>query len=125
MTYQEIKKQIKMLEGLKVGAEKQVTGYRTKEVCTQIGQGDYVPTGRYEVVPEYTYVQPACNLKIDKEIERLMRLPEYQAGKAEEEEKKHARFIQQKAKRYRKELEELNERKAYLEKWLAENDIEG
>lgn len=125
MTYQEIKKQIKMLEGLKVEAKKEVTGYRTNEIYTQIGFHDYMPTGRFETVPEYTYVQPACNLKINKEIERLMRLPEYQAGKAEEEEKKHARFIQQKAKRYRKELEELNERKAYLEKWLAENDIEG
>lgn len=124
MTYQEIKKQIKMLEGLRADAKKEITGYRADEIYTQVGFHDYMPTGKYEVVPEYTYVQPACNLKIDKEIERLMRLPEYQVGKAEEEEKRHARFIKQKAKRYRNELAELNERKAYLESWLAEYDVE-
>lgn len=94
MTYKEIKRQIKILEGLRADAKKEIAGYRTDEIYTQVGFHDYMPTGKYEVVPEYTYVQPACNLKIDKEIERLMRLPEYQVGKAEEEKKKTCSFYQ-------------------------------
>ena len=43
-----------------------------------------------------------------------------EAYKAVLTEEKKEKALEAKAKRYRKELKELNERKAYLEKWLAD-----
>lgn len=60
--------------------------------------------------------------KIAIKAEKLgMTVEEYKAKKEEEEK---AKAFKAKVKRYHAELEELNKRKAYLEKWLAENEVE-
>lgn len=47
-----------------------------------------------------------------------------EAYKAKKEKERAEKALKAKIKRYRAELEELNERTAYLEKWLAENEVE-
>ena len=92
--YKEIKKQIRFLEKIKEGQKVYVTEKR--EITKCYGHGDFEGTGKY---------------KIDEEIRRL-----YELIKPEEERKALIR----KKKRYEKELAELEDRKAYLEKWLAD-----
>lgn len=60
------------------------------------------------------------NQKIARKAEKEgLTVEEY---KARETKRKEEKALKAKAKRYKKELEELNNRKAYLEKWLAENE---
>ena len=116
-TYKQIKREIRELEALKENGTIQ-TGYALKEVVRTAGHGEYEGTGRYELVP--TYGAANVNTKIEKRIDALKNLKAYKEGKAIEDAKAEAKKREAKAKRYKKELAELNERRAYLEKWLAE-----
>lgn len=117
--YNEIKKEIEKLEALKKNAV--VYTETTKEIVATEGHGIFVNTGRYEVVGEWKTDKNKV-AEIEKEIAELKNLDTYKDGKTKEEAKEIERAKRAKAKRYRKELAELENRKAYLEKWLAENE---
>ena len=104
--YKEIKKQIRFLEKIKEGQKVYVTEKR--EITKCYGHGDFEGTGKYR---KFGYYKQANTPEIDEEIRRL-----YELIKPEEERKALIR----KKKRYEKELAELEDRKAYLEKWLAD-----
>lgn len=117
--YNEIKKEIKKLEALKRTAV--VYTEVTREIILTEGHGTFTNTGRYETVGEWRTDRTKVE-EINKEIAKLKDLEAYKEGKALEEAKEVIRAKKEKARRYRKELKELENRKAYLEKWLAENE---
>ena len=121
-TYNQIKREIRELEALKSNTTVQ-TGYTIREIGHTVGHGAFEGTGHYEIAPTYGRDESA-NIKIDKKIDALKNLKAYKEGKAQEDAHKAAKAKEYKVKRYRKELAELEERKAYLERWLAENEAE-
>lgn len=107
-----IKKKIDALWDEKRKAQHCVIGYTLTENTRCEGHGVFVPTNGYHETPVIGQDTEAIK-RIDAEIQKL-ETPEYLAIK-------NNKFITAKAKRYKKELEGLNKRKAYLEKWLEEN----
>lgn len=109
MTYNQTVKEIKRLYELKNQAYDEVTFIQQKNVCE--GHGMFRPT---EVLHKVTERVPrtAEQDAIQKQIDAL---------EATIYDEKERRFIKAKRKRYEKELAELKDRMAYLEKWLAEN----
>lgn len=116
-TYKEIKKEINNLCEEYNNAVTYETRYKNKVVYTGWNEG-------YETDEKVSYLEKVADeekrAEIKAKIEKLASLPEYIEGKEAENKKSEERNNRYKAKRYRKELEELNERKAYLEKWLTE-----
>ena len=113
MTKNEIKKAIETLNNkiLEAGHYE----IRPQEIVKAEGHGMFYGTGVYvskEVwKPDFEKIA-----EIKAEINRLANLYRELYGAKEEERARKAKI-----KRYEKELKELEERKAYLEKWLAEN----
>lgn len=113
MTKNEIKKAIAELNDRIA-----FTGHYEIEKCEQVrmdGHGMFVGTGVY-VSKEIWKPDFEKIAEIKAEINRLANLYRELYGAKEEEQARKAKI-----KRYEKELKELEERKAYLEKWLAEN----
>ena len=92
-------------------AERTEVGYKIEEAVRCDGHGIFVPTGEFHKVPVYGDKKRIAELT---EQIATLETDEYLAFEKAERNKA-------KEKRYRKELAELNKRKAYLEKWLAEN----
>jgi len=111
MSYTSDMKKIKELEEAKRNAVIR-TNYRTVT-------GVHPWTGETITTVEYDeYVDTLAITKIDAEIRKL------EEANAEAIAKAEAKRKADKAKRYRKELEELELRKTYLEKWLSEYEEE-
>jgi hypothetical protein len=92
-------------------AERTEVGYTIREKARCEGHGIFVPTGEFHKVPVF-----GDKKRIAELTEQIATLETDEYLAFEKAEKNKA-----KERRYRKELEELNKRKAYLEKWLAEN----
>lgn len=109
--YNAIKKTITHLNIQIQKAEHTEVGYEMEEKFRCNGHGIFIPTGEFHKVPVYGDKKRIAELT---EQIAALETDEYLAfDKAERNKAKE--------KRYRKELAELNKRKAYLEKWLAEN----
>ena len=113
MTKNEIKKAIETLNNkiLEAGHYE----IRPQEIVKAEGHGMFYGTGVYAEakiwIPDDAAIEAYRN-----EIKKLSALYEEKYGEKEEERARKAKI-----KRYEKELKELEERKAYLEKWLTEN----
>lgn len=122
MTYNQIKKEINRL-------------YKVIEE----NKGSYTYTLKYineDQAMAYSYAEKSGNVQAGwhkvrneglfqtEEQKRTTEEAEKQIAilQKEIEEEENRRYITAKIKRYKKELEELNIRKTYLEKWLAENE---
>lgn len=113
MTKNEIKKAIAELNNkiLEAGHYE----IQPQEVTKAEGHGMFYGTGVYADVAVWVPDEAAIEAYRD-EIKKLSALYKEKYGEKEEERARKAKI-----KRYEKELKELEERKAYLEKWLAEN----
>ena len=110
MTKVEIKKMIAAYERKIV--EEKGTEMVLEEIYTNNNGRDYaIPTGEYRLI-EKTVAGPN-----EKEYKAKIEELAHELYTMDEDKRKR-----EKAKRYRKELAELENRKAYLEKWLAENE---
>lgn len=108
MTKTEIKNAIATYEN-KIAAEK-IVKMEIVEIMDTNGKDWAIPTGEYKIERrEY----PGEN---EKDYLNKIRELRAELDKMDEAKRKAAKI-----KRYEKELAELNDRKAYLEKWLAEN----
>ena len=113
MTKNEIKKAIETLNNkiLEAGHYE----VKSQEVVKAEGHGMFYGTGVYAETKVWVRDEEAIEA-YRNEIKKLSALYEEKYGAKEEERARKAKI-----KRYEKELKELEERKAYLEKWLAEN----
>ena len=113
MTKNEIKKAIETLNNkiLEAGHYE----VKPQEVTKVEGHGMFYGTGVYAEAKVWVADETAIEAYRD-EIKKLSALYKEKYGEKEEERARKAKI-----KRYEKELKELEERKAYLEKWLAEN----
>ena len=113
MTKNEIKKAIETLNNKIIEAGHYEI--RPQEIVKAEGHGMFYGTGVYADEPVWVADEEAIKTYRD-EIKKLSALYKEKYGTKEEEQARKAKI-----KRYEKELKELEERKAYLEKWLAEN----
>ena len=113
MTKNEIKKAIETLNNkiLEAGHYE----IRPQEIVKTEGHGMFYGTGVYTEAKVWVADEAAIEA-YRNEIKKLSALYKEKYGAKEEEQARKAKI-----KRYEKELKELEERKAYLEKWLAEN----
>ena len=109
MTYNQTVKEIKRLYELKEQAYDEVTFIQQKNICE--GHGMFRPAGPLYKVTERV-PRTAEQDAIQKQIDAL---------EATIYDEKERRYIKAKRKRYEKELVELKNRMAHIEKWLAEN----
>lgn len=117
MTYKEIKKELRKLYEAYNNAVTYELRHKSKVVYTGWNEGYETD----EIVSYYEKVNDEVKrAELRVEINKLESLPEYIEGEKEANAKREARNNRYKAKRYREELDELNKRKVYLEKWLAE-----
>ena len=115
MTYNQTLKEIDRLTALLNATNSIDVPYLGRKVVCE-GHGMFHETN--EVVLKYrTISAPALNANAREELQRTI-----DALEATIKDERERRAKVAKAKRYRKELEELNARKAYLEKWLEENE---
>lgn len=115
MTYYQTKKEIDRLTALlNQTYTTEIPYLANKTRC--VGHGMFMDTD--EVCVKYNVINtPIYRGQTRQEIEKQIKI--LKDSIADEEEK---RRITAKLKRYKKELETLNKRKAYLEKWIAENE---
>lgn len=113
MTKNEIKKAIENLNNkiLEAGHYE----IKPQEIVQAEGHGMFYGTGVYAETKVWVRDEKAIEA-YRNEIKKLSALYKEKYGEKEEERARKAKI-----KRYEKELKELEERKAYLEKWLAEN----
>ena len=113
MTKNEIKKAIETLNNkiLEAGHYE----IKPQEIVKAEGYGMFYGTGVYADAAVWVADEEAIEA-YRNEIKKLSALYKEKYGEKEEERARKAKI-----KRYEKELKELEERKAYLEKWLAEN----
>ena len=114
MTYNQTVKTINALyEMLNSKTVTEIPYIGTKTVCE--GHGMFRETNDL-CVKYHRTENPAITGKKRAEIEKTIKILE---DSIKEEKERRANIA--KAKRYKKELEELNNRKAYLENWLKEH----
>ncbi len=113
MTYNQTVKTINALyELLNAKTVTEIPYIGTKTICE--GHGTFRNTNEL-CVKYFRAENPSLTGKDRAKIEKTIKTLE---DSIKEEKERRANVA--KAKRYKKELEELNNRKAYLEKWLAE-----
>ena len=114
MTYNQTVKKINELKKLlNAKAETEIAYVAPKTICE--GHGIFRDTN--EVCLKYKTV--GTTIITGKNRVELQKMIDALEDSIKDEKERRAK--EAKAKRYKKELEEINQRKAYLEKWLAEN----
>lgn len=114
MTKVEMMNQIKELEN------KMLLGKWEIQMVEVVTGGDQT-FPETELKAKHVWVPTYNKDELQAQIDELRNQMTDPAKEAEKERKAHERYIREKARRYRKELEEIMNRAEYLKKWLAEN----